>query len=240
MLRTFTDIHSHILPGADDGAKDKAQAIELLRQMQDIGVDKLIFTPHYCKRREYTKSVSEIKEIFDDFVITCKNEGIKIKMYLGTEMEYSTDAVRYIREERVLRLADSSYILLEFPPYVKKDTVITAVKEICQLGLIPIIAHVERYKHLQGDFETILTLKNIGAQLQINIRSVCACRFKMKRFLKKIISGELADYLAGDVHLSAIEKKEFDKCCQFVIKNSSSKYLDRLLAGNAKNIINGR
>lgn len=240
MLRTFTDIHSHILPGADDGARDKSQAVGLLRQMQDIGVDALILTPHYCRRREYTKSASEIKQIFDDFVITCRDEGIRIKLYLGTEMEYSADAVRYIREERIFRLADSQYILLEFPPYVNKDTVITAVREICQMGLIPIIAHIERYKHLQGDFDTIRILKNIGARFQINIRSVSDCKFRMKRFLKKIFSEEYADYLAGDVHLNAIDKRSFDKCCQFVIKNSSSKYLDRLLSGNAKNIINGR
>jgi len=155
-------------------------------------------------------------------------------------MEYSNDAVRYIKEGRVNTLASGKYILVEFPPYVKQDTILKASKEITQLGLIPIIAHIERYESILRDFKAIYEIKNTGAQIQLNIHSVCSGKFKMKRFMKKVISEKLADFVAGDVHSSPITEETFDKCCSFIIKHSSEKYLESLLFINAKNIINGR
>lgn len=236
----FADIHSHILPGVDDGAADKSQAIFALKQMEKLGVTDLIFTPHYCKRRGYEMPLGEIAGVYDSFTDACRREGININFYLGTEMEYSTDAIRYIKEGRVNTLASSDYILVEFPPYVKASTILKASKEILQLGLIPVIAHIERYDSLRRDFKTVYALKEVGAKLQINIRAVCLKSFKIRRFIKRIISGRLADFLAGDVHACPIEEKEYTKCCKFIIKHSSEQYLTQLLCENAKNIINRR
>ena len=236
---TFTDIHSHVLHGVDDGSRSISSAIATLRKMSLSGVKNLILTPHYCKRRGYEASVERIKQSFDELRQACALENLDIQLYLGTELEYSTDTVRYIREGRVLTLADTKYILIEFAPYVSEDTVLKACREIMQLGLIPVIAHVERYASLLNRFDLLYDLRSKGVRIQVNIRSVCNARFKLRRFLKRIFSEEMADFLAGDVHNCAIDKKEMEKCRKFVLKNASEKYYRKLLHENAENILNG-
>lgn len=233
---SFTDIHSHVLHGVDDGSPDLAKALETLRTMQKNGVRNLILTPHFCKRRGYETGVKKIKAAYDELCEACKEEHIAISLYLGTEMEYSADAVRYIREGRVLTLADSGYLLLEFAPYVEPDTVVMACKEILQLGLIPVIAHIERYRNLYTDFHVLFALKELGVKIQLNMRSFSFMGLKRRVFLRKVISHGLADFLAGDVHLNPLERKEMRRCMDFVKKHSSKEYLDALLYKNAKNI----
>lgn len=235
----FTDIHSHVLHGVDDGSKDILTAVTTIKKMRQSGVKNLILTPHYCKRRGYEASVESIKRAYKELCEVCSLENIGIYLYLGTEMEYSTDTVRYIREGRVLTLADTKYILTEFAPYVSSHTVLKACNEILQLGYIPIIAHVERYESLFNHFELLYELKSKGVLMQVNIRSVCAARFKLRRFLKRIFAESIADFLAGDVHNYPIDRKEMEKCKKFVVKNSSLEYYRKLLHENADNIING-
>ena len=235
----FTDIHSHVLHGVDDGSKDILTAIATLKKMRLIGVKNLILTPHYCKRRGYETSVENIKKAYIELCDICREENIGISLYLGTEMEYSTDAVRYIREGRVLTLADTKYILMEFAPYVSSGTISKACTEIMQLGLIPVIAHVERYESIHSHFELLYELKDKGVKFQVNIRSVCGAHFKLKRFLKRIFSEEIADFLAGDVHAYPLDRKEMEKCRKFFIKNASDKYYRKLLCENAEYILNG-
>ena len=235
----FTDIHSHILHGVDDGSHDILTALSTLKKMRTIGVKNIILTPHYCKRRGYETPVGKIKEAYTELCNACSEENIGINLYLGTEMEYSTDAVRYIREGRALTLADSKYILIEFAPYVSSSTVSKACREIMQLGLTPVIAHVERYEALHNHFELLYELKDKGVKIQVNIRSVCTAGFRLRRFLKRIFAEEIADFLAGDVHVLPLDRKEIEKCRKFVIKSASDKYCRRLMYKNAEYIING-
>ncbi len=239
MCRGFTDIHSHVLPGVDDGARDIEQSLQLLRNMEDCGVTDLILTPHYCKRRGYTAEIKDIDRAYKELCLACKKENIGLRIYLGTEMEYSSCAINYIREGRVRTLADSDYILVEFAPYVKADSIVKATKEILQLGLIPVVAHAERYEKLYRSFDTLYELKSLGAKIQINIRSISCRGFRLKRFLRRLISEKLADFLAGDVHSYALSSGELKKCFDFVTKHSSEEYLRELLSENAKNIITG-
>lgn len=239
-MQGLIDIHSHILQGVDDGSPTLDNAIAALKRMQRLGVEHIILTPHYCKRRGYVTSTEKIRQAYDTLCDECEKNKISISLYLGTEMEYSTDAVRYISEKRVFTLADSSYILVEFAPYVSSHTILKACKEILQTGLVPVIAHVERYMELYNDMGTLRDLKELGVKLQVNIRSVITFSFRKKRFLRKIFGMEMVDFLAGDVHFDPIEYRELCKCRDFVVKHTSEQYFKKLVYENAKNILNGR
>lgn len=240
VMQGLIDIHSHILNGVDDGSPDLLHAISSLKQMKRLGTEHIILTPHYCRRRGYVTSTEKIKDAYAVLCEECDKCGLGISLYLGTEMEYSTDAVRYVNEKRVFTLAGSGYILLEFAPYVSASSVLKGCKEILQTGLIPVIAHVERYACLHKDFETLYLLKELGVKFQVNIRAVSVFSFKMRHFLKKVFGEGLADFLAGDVHFDPIERTEFSKCRAFVVKHSSEQYFKNLVTDNAKNILNGR
>lgn len=240
MRRTFTDIHSHILPGVDDGAQDEASAIELLKQLEYMGAENIILTPHYCRRRGFAFKKDKLEAVFEEFRKKCLEEGIKINLFLGMEMEYSTDTVRYINEGRILPLAGSKYLLTEFPPYVATETVVRASKEILQLGLTPIIAHIERYGCLYKNFDVLYMLKEIGVQFQLNVHSFSARRLSVRRFLKRVISENIVDYIAGDIHSDIFSEGDYDRCHRFVLKHSSAKYLEALINDNARKILDRR
>lgn len=239
-MQGLIDIHSHVLQGVDDGSPNLDKALSTLRRMKRSGVEHVILTPHYCKRRGYETPVDKIKEAYDVLCSACEENKIGISLYLGTEMEYSTDTVRYINENRVFTLAESKYLLVEFAPYVTASTILKACKEVLQTGLVPVIAHVERYRDLHKHFDTLYMLKGLGVKLQVNIRSVATFSFKNRFFLRKMFVRQLPDFLAGDVHFDAIEHSEFNKCRDFVVKCSSEQYFRDLVAENAKNILKGR
>lgn len=237
MNRTFIDIHSHVLHNVDDGCVDIEQSVFILQKMASLGVTDLFLTPHYCKRRDYVASVDRVKQHFDELCKRAIEEKIDIKLHLGTEMEYSNDCARYIKEGRVNTLSKSRYILVEFPPYVKADTVVRAVMEIRSIGFVPIIAHVERYKSIMRAPEFLHRLKDSGAYIQVNIRSVCDFNFSVRRFLKYALKNGLIDFLAGDVHSFPIEESEMSKCEKFILRYAGEEYLKALLSENAKNTI---
>ncbi|MBO5008141.1 MAG: hypothetical protein J6D26_04850 [Clostridia bacterium] len=237
LYKEFVDIHSHVLPAVDDGALNMAQSLDTLRSMQSLGVTDVFLTPHYCKRRGHVTPTGKIRHTYSKLCTACEDEQISIRLHLGTEMEYSQDGARYIREGRVFTMGDTNYILVEFPPYIKSQTILHATREIVQMGLIPIIAHVERYESLYSDFDVLYSLKEIGVMIQVNIRSMCVFNLKLRKFLKRIIKERLADFLAGDVHTVPLDEKEIAKCSKLVIKYSSEEYLDDLMSGNAKKTI---
>ena len=234
VLYKFIDIHSHILPGVDDGCADIGQSLTILKDMETHGVSDLFLTPHYCKRRDCVATPDEVKAAYDLLVSRSKEEGITIGLHLGTEMEYSQDGARYIREGRAYTLAGTKYILVEFPPYIKHVTILRMVKEILTLGLIPVIAHIERYPSVVKNFECVEELKSLGVLIQVNIRSLTYYSFRKRRFLKRIFSMRYVDFIAGDVHVCPIEKDEFEKCKRFIVKCTDEKYFEALVCTNAQ------
>lgn len=233
----FVDIHSHVLPGIDDGCSDIEQSIFILKCKEAIGVTHLFCTPHYCRRREYTASPEEIHSSFDKLCQRVKDEKINITLHLGTEMEFSQDGIRYIKEGRVLTMGNSKYILVEFPPYVKAEMILQAVKEITAIGYIPIVAHIERYKSVLKHFDYIYKIKRMGALIQVNIRSMFILKLTMRKFLKRIISERLIDFIAADVHEYPLEDKEIKKCKKYIIKYADKKYLKKIMSANAKKFL---
>ncbi len=202
--------------------------------MCEIGVSDLFLTPHYCRRRGYVKPLGDILDVYYDLRERCFKENLPITLHLGTEMEYSQDGLRYIKEGRISTLSDSKYILIEFAPYIKSSAILHAVKEIVGYGLVPVIAHIERYECVNSNWELLYSIKEHGALLQVNIRSVLLCRFRDRRFMKILFARRLVDFLAGDVHTNPINMQEMTKCCEFVIKYSDEDYLNDLLCANAK------
>ncbi len=237
MTREFIDIHSHILPSVDDGCTSIEQSVNIIKQMSKLGVTDLFLTPHYCRRRKHITDIEDIKNAYNLLCLSVSKENINIRLHLGTEMEYSQDGARYIKEGRVSTLAGSRYILIEFPPYVSKNTVLYSIRQIYSLGLVPVIAHIERYKSVIKDIEFVSKLRHTGALVQVNIRSITKFNLKIRKFLKRAVSLRYIDFLAGDVHTFPLGEKEMDKCAQFIIKYSNKEYLHSLLSSNAKNTI---
>ena len=180
----FLDIHSHILPQVDDGAKDIETSIKLLEMLKEQGVTDVIATPHFYPNE------NNVEEFVDTDLPN---------VYLGCELRYfngigKSDAIKQFT------IAGTNYLLLELP-YGEpiKDFVLQDIIDINErLGLIPILAHIERYGKVKGYKKLLKLISNGDAVAHINAGGVI--NKETTRLCEKLIKGGYVSYLASDTH----------------------------------------
>lgn len=192
------DIHTHILPGVDDGSKDFDTSLKLILSEIDNGVSSIMLTPHYCPSRGYKNNAESVKSAFADFCEKINQKQLPVKFLLGQEIYYSDydDIIKKIENGEVLTLNNSKYVLIEFSLKDKPQNIIETVYNLDVKGYKVIIAHIERYKWMTLDFAE--ELKNEGCLLQMNAESYFS--LKLGLFCKKLIKNNLIDFIASDLH----------------------------------------
>lgn len=168
------DIHCHILNNIDDGARDIEQSLRMCKIAEHNGIKHIVATPH-------TNTVDNIErfiEVRDERLRALRNQvkmrGIKVNLYPGAEV-YVDDDIFFANNLKRLTINGSKYLLVEFSfreMNVKK--VFGYLDEIIKMGLVPIIAHPERYEMFQFDYDAINELARRGAIFQINADSLAS------------------------------------------------------------------
>lgn len=206
------DIHSHILPLVDDGSTSLNSSIEMLKSIVDAGVTDAILTPHY--RGKFNTSKEEIRARFLEFQQAVRD--IPVNLYLGREIYVEDGILNRVFEGEFLTLNDSKYVLLEFDYYDRYD-VVEAVYMTKNKGLIPIVAHIERYEYLTID--DAYEIKGLGGLIQINASSLDKkCSKVYYKRVKELIKEDLVDFVASDCH-------EFRKnCLKYAHKKIEKKF----------------
>lgn len=168
----MVDIHCHILPGIDDGAADIDTSLEMARIAQKDGIKTIVATPHYI---EYESEISKdfIKNkcnLLNNYFL--KN-GIDIKILPGCEAYISHTLPSKYKEGTIMSINnDGKYILIELPMVEFPSYVEDVIFEFKLMGVTPIIAHIERYKYIDDNFDLVYKLIKKGALMQINSTSV--------------------------------------------------------------------
>ena len=231
------DIHTHVLPGIDDGAKDWDTCLEMLKRSVDGGVKAVIATPHYLPWKK-NSSPQEIEALCAEAKKKLlEKHGISMDIYCGNEIYYTLDAIQYLREGKILTLAGSRYILVEFEERGSYQVVCRAVKEFRDAGYIPIIAHVERYDCLRHSAK-IREIKEMGALLQMNVEAFQGRFFDQESCrAKKNLLEENIDFLASDMHSLGRRSPIKEEELQWVRKKLNPKYQKALLYRNAEKIL---
>ncbi len=230
------DIHSHVIPGIDDGSETLEKSIGILHGMESAGVKNLMLTPHYSVRRGYTPSKEKIISSYEILREECRKREIGINLYLGCEIEYSSDIPLMLQSGKLLTLADTKCVLVEFAPYASFNDILSAVHGVIQIGYIPVIAHIERYSPMIKDIKNITCIKHIGALVQVNVDSVISEKFLMRRFIKKIMKKQFVDFIAGDVHSDLYTVSQLERCARIIEDLSAKDYADKIMFDNAKDI----
>lgn len=236
-MRGFTDIHTHLLPGVDDGAESMSQTLRLLRMAWDDGIRTVILTPHY--RGRYKKNTpAMLKENFDWLREMAAAELPDMKLYLGQEIAYESDAPEAMHQGRVLTINGSSYALLEFRTNSLRSHIITGVSETVRCGFVPIVAHVERYDICRSDPSLVEELLDLGALLQFNADSVLGSNgFAVKRFCHKLLKGRKAHFVASDAHDAVHRPPRLRDCFLKIHKKYGAEYAEELFYSNAQAVI---
>ncbi len=191
------DIHSHILPGVDDGARDLEESLAMLEAAKAVGVTAIACTPH-CRDPYF--DYGAMCEAFE--LLERHAEGFPLVM--GFEVNHAK--LMELGDEWIDRLAfrGRKEFLLELSTRAGKatfDEYERTIFEIKAKGYRVIIAHPERYLAIQKDFDRAKRLVDIGCELQVSANFVAGGRFgREKKPAKKLFDGELVSYIASDAH----------------------------------------
>ena len=219
----FVDIHSHVLPGIDDGAKNIKESVELIEKMNEIGFAKIIATPHtypglYENNKEsILSSYNSIKNKLDD----CINIDFASEYLICLEFREKA------RNRDILKLKDE-YVLIEMSYQSPPINLYETIFEINTLGYKPILAHPERYSFLFNDFRQFSKLKKFGLKFQLNLLSVVGYYGEdIVRASEKLLKNGMIDYVGSDIHninhFNALSRnlqiKNIDKLNKAIISN---------------------
>ena len=196
----FTDLHTHILPEVDDGARNLETAMNMVKQAWEDGTRILFLTPHY--RGAYKKNTpQQLRERFDMFREAVRTIYPDMKLYLGQEVHYQQEAPERLYEGTILSLCDSQYALLEFRGSATRTQILNGVSETIRNGFVPILAHVERYDAFRNEFSLAYDVLEMGALIQLNADSVMGDQgWGVKWLCHRLLKRRLVQFIASDAH----------------------------------------
>lgn len=239
-IKGFIDIHTHLLPEADDGAADISQARQMLRAAWKDGTRTMILTPHY--RGIYKENTpAYLQEKFEQLGEMIEGDFPGMKLYLGNEVHYQTEVPERLAAGRILPLADSQYVLLEFQSSSLRSQVITGVVETSRCGFTPIVAHAERYDIFRKDSTLVEEVLELGALIQLNADSVMGKHgLGVKLFCHKLLKAQDAHFIASDAHDTKKRPPLLRDCFLWVRKKYGAEYAARVFYHNAQAVIANR
>jgi protein-tyrosine phosphatase len=225
LLKDFSlmavDIHSHLIPGIDDGAKTTDDSIFLLKQLKDLGFKKIITSPHVMADG-YINSTETILKGRDDVRAAIKEQEIDIEF--DSMAEYNIDEGLYPRiEQRDLLFVGKNFVLVEMPFLAKPSIMGDIVYKLQTAGYNVILAHPERYGYYYDtDFKTYYNLKDRNIFLQINLGSLAGVYGKGPKFTaERLIREKMVDFTGTDLH-GPRGLEHLQECLK-------SKYLEKIL-----------
>lgn len=194
------DIHSHILPGVDDGAQTMDDAIAMARVAVKEGIKTIIATPHH-KNGSYDNPKSSIIALAARLNDVIKQHDLPLTVLPGQEVRIHGDLLKSLETNELMTLADTSYLLIEFPPDHVPRYAEQLLFELQLKGMIPIIAHPERNMEIVEHPDRLYQLVKRGVLTQLTASSISGHFGKnIKKFSLQLIEANLAHFIASDAH----------------------------------------
>jgi len=192
------DMHSHILPGLDDGCQNASQSQELLERLEALGLKKFYFTPHILQDM-YPNTAETIGKAFHSL----RQEGVA-HLAAGYAAEYMVDSAfdeRLSQDPRNLLCLPNGHVLIEMS-YMEESKIVEKVAFDLQMeGYIPILAHPERYIYYHRDPKKLERFQDIGCLLQLNLLSVLGYYGRNERRVAKyLLDKGMINLVGTDVH----------------------------------------
>ncbi|MBX2961909.1 MAG: capsular biosynthesis protein [Cyclobacteriaceae bacterium] len=194
------DIHSHLLPGLDDGVKTFEESASIIQRFVNLGYRKLITTPHVISDT-YRNTTEGILQKRDDLIDFLKAENINIELEAAAEYYLDEELFKNLQEGNPLLTFGNNFLLFETnfitEPFILKEFIFTAATK----GYKLVLAHPERYAYLQLDEAKMEDLINRGVYFQINLTSLTGYYSReSQRAAQKLIDKGWVHFLGSDCH----------------------------------------
>jgi len=220
------DMHSHLIPGIDDGSKSMDETIAMLAKFQDLGYRKVITTPHIMS--DYYRNTPEIiLSGLDEVRETALKLGLTIEIDTAAEYYFDDHFLELIKKKQILSFGDA-FVLVEFAFSGKPMFENEMFFELLTAGYKPVLAHFERYAAFHGDLDKAREYRSRGVLIQLNLNSLSGHYGpEVKKQAEQLIDAGLVDFVGTDCHrmqhLMTLEE------------NLNMPYLHKLLDLNLKN-----
>ena len=200
------DIHTHILPGVDDGAKSINDSLEIIDYLKSVGITDMVLTSHYIKGTNYNFNVLTRAKIINELRKEAVDKGVNL--YLGNEVFLCDEVLDLLEKHEIYTINNSNYMLIELPLSNYMKNFASIICELNDYGIIPIIAHPERYSFIQKDKNRIGELVEFNCLLQINVDSLIGkYGRKAKKISKWLLKKNAVSIVATDTHYVSDPKK---------------------------------
>lgn len=234
------DIHCHFLPGVDDGAESMEQAMRLLEMEFASGVRHVVLTPHF-RLGMFETDRDRIDRVFTDLRAEAAEKLPELRLTLGSEFHANLDMCAMLRDDARYLIGDTPCLLTEFSSLDGKKYIQSRLYELRAEGIIPIVAHMERYPALCGDFALIRSLQKLGVRFQINADSVLGRDgFHLKRLCMKLLWNGLAELIASDAHDERDRLPRLGLCAEYLEKKLGFEETQRLFVYNPQELMQHR
>jgi protein-tyrosine phosphatase len=225
------DLHCHLLPGVDDGSRSVAQSVEVLNRMQESGVTAVCLTPHHTVGRALQGLPATHDLAFGELAAAAPKG---IELHRGVELMLDRPVPAEITGMPELRLAGTRYLLVEFTRLTALNSITSALQQVVQLGLVPLLAHPERYACCNP--EAVQSWKATGALMQVDATTLLTDRGRGRR-ARDLLAAGLADIIAADNHG---DDRSLGAAYRFLCEAGGSSQADYLARRNPAAILQGK
>ena len=196
------DMHSHLLPGLDDGLKEMEKTVAFIRDLHELGYTKLICTPHILSdlypntRQTILPKLYAVREALAKAKIPVKVEAAAEYM-----MDHDFSELLEKSKKEDLLTIHNHYILVEMSYLAPSPNFEQTIFDLRMLGLEPILAHPERYSYYHQNFKQYERFKDLGCKLQVNLLSLSGVYGpQVKKSAEKLFKNKMVDFLGTDMH----------------------------------------
>lgn len=193
------EMHTHVLPGVDDGPEDMKTTLQMLRQFRDMGYTQVYATPH-INESHFPNTTAEVNTAYEEVTQALKKENIDIDLHLAAE--YKTDDLfkQRLADNDLLTIGDK-HILIELPFHQPPLDWEEQLFSLQMAGYVPILAHAERFLYLYEHKDKLMELKDRGIEPQLNLLSLTG-RYgpEVKKQALRLIEKEAYLWVGSDAH----------------------------------------
>lgn len=234
----MVDMHSHIIPGIDDGSKSVEETFNMINEAKKVGFTDIILTSHFLTHyyepgtEEIILWKNKLQEILD-------SKSMEITLHTGMEIYISSQLKELIEEKKLLTLGNSRYMLIELPLNSTINYLEHTLYIMNALNIKPIIAHPERYSYVQENPDLVYEYVENGALLQCNYGSILELYGKhAKQTIKTLLKRHQVHFLGTDCHRQNSIYTIIPKAVQKIIKIIGEDEFYNISTNNPNKVLN--